>query len=52
MLDDLIYEEEDYEDDSIIPDPCDYYEKSYGPSNPWDAPGMCVSDFVPGVLTF
>ena len=21
----------------------------YGPSNPWDAPGMCVSDFITGV---
>lgn len=21
-------------------------EKSYGPSNPWDAPGMSVSDFI------
>lgn len=23
--------------------------KDYGPSNPWDAPGMMVSDFVKGV---
>ena len=23
-----------------------YEEKSYGPSNPWDAPGMTVSDFI------
>ena len=22
----------------------------YGPSNPWDAPGMCVSDFISGVI--
>lgn len=21
-------------------------EKPYGPSNPWDAPGMCISDFI------
>ena len=21
-------------------------EKSYGPSNPWDAPGMKISDFI------
>ena len=24
-------------------------EKDYGPSNPWDAPGMKVSDFITGV---
>lgn len=24
-------------------------EKDYGPSNPWDAPGMCVEDFIKGV---
>ena len=24
-------------------------EKDYGPSNPWDAPGMKVSDFIKGV---
>lgn len=26
---------------------CDDYEdcESYGPSNPWDAPGMSISDF-------
>lgn len=23
-----------------------YEEKAYGPSNPWDAPGMSVSDFI------
>jgi len=23
----------------------------YSPGNPWDAPGMSVSDFVPGVIT-
>ena len=23
--------------------------KDYGPSNPWDAPGMRVSDFIRGV---
>lgn len=34
-------ETDDYEDD-------DYY-KSYSPSNPWDAPGMSVSDFLGGV---
>ena len=24
-------------------------EEDYGPSNPWDAPGMKVSDFIRGV---
>ena len=24
-------------------------EKPYGPSNPWDAPGMKISDFISGV---
>jgi hypothetical protein len=34
--------------DELIP--CDEsYEKDYGPSNPWDAPGMKISDFLPGV---
>lgn len=23
-----------------------YEEKSYGPSNPWDAPGMSIHDFI------
>ena len=41
---------EDYED-AIDPQP---YTRSstygdYGPSNPWDAPGMSVSDFIRGV---
>lgn len=30
----------------------DDYEKDYGPSNPWDAPGMRVSDFITGVSWF
>lgn len=30
----------------------DYYEEDYGPSNPWDAPGMKISDFVSGVVTW
>lgn len=24
----------------------DMYDKEYGPSNPWDAPGMCINDFI------
>jgi len=27
----------------------DWDEKDYGPSNPWDAPGMKVSDFITDV---
>lgn len=30
----------------------DFEEKDYGPSNPWDAPGMKVSDFITGVCFF
>ena len=30
-------------------DDYDDYYKSYSPSNPWDAPGMSVSDFLGGV---
>ena len=26
--------------------------RDYGPSNPWDAPGMRVSDFITGVSWF
>lgn len=28
------------------------WEKDYGPSNPWDAPGMKISDFITGVCYF
>ena len=24
----------------------DYIERNYGPSNPWDAPGMSIRDFI------
>ena len=27
----------------------DHEEREYGPSNPWDAPGMSVGDFIRGV---
>ncbi len=37
-------EESSWEDDDIENDL--EYEKSYGPSNPWDAPGMKISDFI------
>lgn len=33
-------------------DDWDEYEKDYGPSNPWDAPGMRISDFITGVRMF
>ena len=36
-------------DDEYDEDFCDWEEKSYGPSNPWDAPGMKISDFITGV---
>lgn len=36
-----------YDDEEIEED-----ERDYGPSNPWDAPGMKVSDFIKGVKTF
>ena len=46
-------EEESKEDDSeSYPNdfrPDDDYDKDYGPNNPWDAPGMRVSDFIKGV---
>ena len=29
--------------------PDDNYDRDYGPNNPWDAPGMRVSDFIKGV---
>lgn len=42
---------DDYEDDEF--DDWDRYEeKDYGPSNPWDAPGMKISDFITGVQYF
>ena len=34
------------EDDLDELDEDSYEEKEYGPSNPWDAPGMSVSDFI------
>ena len=38
-----------YRRGELIPDESGRHsEKDYGPSNPWDAPGMKISDFVPG----
>ena len=43
----------DYYDCEFYEGPDDRYEeKDYGPSNPWDAPGMRVSDFITGVTYF
>ena len=38
--------DEDYEFEEEEDEP--YYERipDYGPSNPWDAPGMKISDFI------
>ena len=36
----------------FLPDYMDRDEKPYGPSNPWDAPGMKLSDFITGVSFF
>lgn len=43
------YDEEEYEEEDE--DPFEE-EPDYGPSNPWDAPGMNVSDFIRGVSFF
>ena len=42
---------EEYEDDEDDDDEDDYYHPSstnrdYSPSNPWDAPGMSIHDFI------
>ena len=42
-------EEWKYYAESLIPDYRWSDEKDYGPSNPWDAPGMKISDFIRGV---
>ncbi|MBO7205321.1 MAG: hypothetical protein J6V08_02760 [Candidatus Methanomethylophilaceae archaeon] len=46
--------EEQNEENPFLPDYMtqDDDEKDYGPSNPWDAPGMNVSDFIRGVSYF
>lgn len=47
----LLYEdtEEDFEEEEIFDEheyiPCSTY-RDYCPSNPWDAPGMSVKDFI------
>ena len=36
-------EEEDDDDEEYIPSSTN---RDYGPSNPWDAPGMYIKDFI------
>lgn len=36
-------DESEYEDEEYIPSA---ENGDYGPSNPWDAPGMKISDFI------
>lgn len=42
---------DDFDDggDPFLPDYLDRDSRDYSPSNPWDAPGMRVSDFITGV---
>jgi len=42
-------EEWKYVRDELVPY-CETSERNYSPTNPWDAPGMKVSDFIRGVL--
>ena len=43
-------DEDSYDEDEELLDEEDYTPSSsrrdYGPSNPWDAPGMSVKDFI------
>lgn len=41
-----------YDENPFTPDYFDRDSRDYGPSNPWDAPGMRVSDFITGVRMF
>lgn len=36
-------DESDYDDEEYIPSSTN---RDYGPSNPWDAPGMSIRDFI------
>ena len=55
MDDELYYDDAEENDDSYDPDYFDdkdaFYissstAKDYSPSNPWDAPGMSIKDFI------
>ena len=51
---DFLDDEEDwaYEENPFLPSYMGRGSRDYGPSNPWDAPGMSVSDFITGVKMF
>lgn len=42
-VDEDSYDEEEFEDEEYIPSST---YRDYGPSNPWDAPGMSIKDFI------
>lgn len=42
-VDEDSYDEEEFENEEYIPSST---YRDYGPSNPWDAPGMSVKDFI------
>lgn len=42
-VDEDSYDEEEFEDEEYISSST---YRDYGPSNPWDAPGMSVKDFI------
>lgn len=42
-VDEDSYDEEEFDDEEHIPSST---YRDYGPSNPWDAPGMSVKDFI------
>lgn len=46
---DLRRELESYDD---WDDEWEQMDRDYSAANPWDAPGMCVSDFIRGVKCF
>ena len=40
---DVACDEDEFDDEEYIPSSTN---RDYGPSNPWDAPGMSVKDFI------
>ena len=40
---DVACDEDEFDDEEYIPSST---YRDYGPSNPWDAPGMSVKDFI------
>ena len=51
---DFLDNEDDWpcEENPFLPSYMSRCENDYSPSNPWDAPGMRVSDFITGVRMF